>query len=99
MCYYWYSGVTSKKKVNFAQFEVLIAVVMKISVFWDITPCSLVKVNRLLGGTSRILRQGRRMSEERNQHEVGSKQGNSQISAYYFQVFAVAILYTFLQVS
>jgi hypothetical protein len=29
----------------FVRFEVLTAVVMKSSVFWDITPCSLLKVN------------------------------------------------------
>jgi hypothetical protein len=32
-------------------FEVLISVVTKSSVFWDITLCSPVKANRHLGGT------------------------------------------------
>jgi hypothetical protein len=27
---------------------------MKSSVFWDITPCSLLKVNRRFGGTCRL---------------------------------------------
>jgi hypothetical protein len=31
-------------------FQVLTAVAMKISVFWDITPCSTWKVSQLLGG-------------------------------------------------
>jgi hypothetical protein len=31
--------------------DVLTAVVMKISIFWDITPCSPLKVNRRFGGT------------------------------------------------
>jgi hypothetical protein len=31
-------------------FEVLTPVVMKSSIFWDISPCSLLKVNRLLAG-------------------------------------------------
>jgi hypothetical protein len=33
-------------------FEVLRAVAMKSSIFWDITMCSLQKVNRRFGGTS-----------------------------------------------
>jgi hypothetical protein len=32
-----------------AGFEVLTEVVMKSSIFWDITPCSLLEVNRRLG--------------------------------------------------
>jgi hypothetical protein len=39
-----------------ARFEVLTAVVMKSSVFWDITPCNPVKVNRRSGGTCLALR-------------------------------------------
>jgi hypothetical protein len=31
--------------------EVLTAVVMKGTIFWDITPCSPLKVNRRFGGT------------------------------------------------
>jgi hypothetical protein len=33
------------------RFEVLTGVVMKSSIFWDITPCSLLKVKRYFGGT------------------------------------------------
>jgi hypothetical protein len=33
---------------------------MKSIVFWDITPCSLLKVNRRFGGTYRLHLQGRR---------------------------------------
>jgi hypothetical protein len=33
------------------EFKVLIAVVMKGSIFWDITPFSSLKINRRLGGT------------------------------------------------
>jgi hypothetical protein len=35
--------------------EVLTAVVMKSTIFWDITLCSLLSVNRLFGGTYRHL--------------------------------------------
>jgi hypothetical protein len=34
-------------------FEVLAAVVMKSPIFWDITPCGLLKTNRRFGGTYR----------------------------------------------
>jgi ferredoxin-thioredoxin reductase catalytic subunit len=43
-------------------------VVMKSSIFWDITPCSLLKINRRFGGTCLHL-QGRRISHARNQRE------------------------------
>jgi hypothetical protein len=42
-------------------FEVLTAVVMKSTIFWDITPCSALKVNRRLGGTYHLHLQGRRI--------------------------------------
>jgi hypothetical protein len=35
-------------------FEVLTALDMKSSVFWDITPCSLVKVGGRFGGRYRL---------------------------------------------
>jgi hypothetical protein len=40
-------------------FEVLTSVVMKISIFWDIAPCSPLKVNRCFGGTCFLRIQGR----------------------------------------
>jgi hypothetical protein len=36
---------------NSVTFEVLVAVVMKSSIFWDITPCSPLKENPRFGGT------------------------------------------------
>jgi hypothetical protein len=36
---------------NYIGFELLTTVVMKSSVFWDIMPCSSLKVNRHFGGT------------------------------------------------
>jgi hypothetical protein len=39
----------------------------KSSVFWDITPCSPLKVNQRFGGTSRLHLQGRSISQARNQ--------------------------------
>jgi hypothetical protein len=37
-----------------AEFEVLTPVVMKSTIFWDITPCSPLKVNRRFGGIHRL---------------------------------------------
>jgi hypothetical protein len=51
-------------------FEILTAVVMKSTIFWDITPCSPLSVNRRFGGTYRLHLQGRKnISPARNQHE------------------------------
>jgi hypothetical protein len=57
----------------FAGFEVLTAVVMKGSVFWDKTPCSPLKVKRRFGGKCRLHLQGRRISQPRRQYEAGTK--------------------------
>jgi hypothetical protein len=43
----------------FAGLEVLTEVVMKSTIFWDITPCSPLKVNQRFGGTYRLQLQGR----------------------------------------
>jgi hypothetical protein len=43
-------------------FEVLRAVLMKSAVFWDKTPCSLLRVNRRIGGTRRLRLQSRSIS-------------------------------------
>jgi hypothetical protein len=52
-----------------AGFEVITAVVMKSTIFCDITPCSPLKVNRRFGGTYRLHLQGKRISRARNQRE------------------------------
>jgi hypothetical protein len=49
---------------------------MKISIFWDITPCSPLKVNRRFGGTYRLHLQGPRISQARNQREAGGEQSS-----------------------
>jgi hypothetical protein len=49
--------------------EILTAVVMKSSIFWDITPCSPLKVNWRFGGTCRLHLQGQRISKARNKRE------------------------------
>jgi hypothetical protein len=59
----------------FAGFEVLTAVVMKSSLFWDITPCCPLEVNRRFRGTCRLHLQGLRIIQARNTHVAGSKFG------------------------
>jgi hypothetical protein len=55
-------------------FEVLTAVPMKSSIFWDIMPCSLMKVNWLFGETCHFHPQCGAISQARNQHEAGRRQ-------------------------
>jgi hypothetical protein len=43
------------------------------SIFWDVTPCSRLKVNRSFGETYRLHLQGWRVNQEINQHEAGRK--------------------------
>jgi hypothetical protein len=47
---------------DFVGFDVLNDVVIKKYIFWDITPCSPLKVNLRFGGVCRLHLQGRRMS-------------------------------------
>jgi hypothetical protein len=44
-------------------FEVLTAVVMKSTIFWDIMPCSPLKVDQRFRGTYHLHFQGRRISQ------------------------------------
>jgi hypothetical protein len=50
-------------------FEVLTAVAVKSTLFWDVTPCSPLKVSRRFGVTHHFHLQGRRISRARNQRE------------------------------
>jgi hypothetical protein len=47
-------------------FEVLTAVVNESSIFWDVTPYVLLKVNNCFGGTYSFHLQDRRKNQERN---------------------------------
>jgi hypothetical protein len=60
-------------KENDVGFEILAAVVMKNSVFWDTTLCNPSKVNRRFGLSFRLYLQDRRIRHARNQREAGSK--------------------------
>jgi hypothetical protein len=46
--------------LNYIGFEVFTVVVMNSTIFWDITPCSLLSVNWRFGGTYRLHLQGER---------------------------------------
>jgi hypothetical protein len=54
----WRRGYIGLKQIN-----------MKSSVFWDVTPCSQSKVNWRFERKCRLLLQGRRISQARNQRE------------------------------
>jgi hypothetical protein len=49
-------------------------ITLKSSVFWDITLCNPLKVNRYFKRTYGLHLQGWRVSQERNYYETGSKQ-------------------------
>jgi hypothetical protein len=66
-------SVTKKISVGFG---VLTVVVMKNSIFWDITRLSPLKVNRPFGGTCRLQLQVRRISQARWEYESGAKQSS-----------------------
>jgi hypothetical protein len=54
--------LNSTNNVYCVGFEVLTAVTMKPSIFWDITPCSQMKVNQRFGGACCLYLQGRLIS-------------------------------------
>jgi hypothetical protein len=56
-------------KTEHVGLEVLVVLVMKSAIFWDITPCSPLKVNRRFGGTYDLHHQGRKISRARYQLE------------------------------
>jgi hypothetical protein len=55
-----------KPTLNVVGLEVLTAVIMKSTIFWDVTPCSPSSVNRSFGETYRLHLQGRKISRARN---------------------------------
>jgi hypothetical protein len=59
-------------------FEVLTAIVMESTIFWDIPPCSLLKVNWRFGEICPFNLLGRRISEARNQRVESCKQNISE---------------------
>jgi hypothetical protein len=71
-------------------FEVLIAVVMNSTIFWDITPCSPSRARRRYGGTYRLHLQGGRINRARNKRE-------STLLVTCFEVGSLLFLYNDLE--
>lgn len=61
-------------KMCWVGFFVFTTVTVKISVLWNIIPCSPMKVRLCVRGTYCLNLKGRRVSHARNWHEVDSKQ-------------------------
>jgi hypothetical protein len=59
-------------QLSHAEYEFLTAAVMNSSAFWDKPPCNPLKINRRFGGTCCLNLHGRKISQERNQHEADS---------------------------
>lgn len=60
-------------KIEYIKFEILTAVIMRSSIFWNITSCCQMKVVGGSGGTFRLYLQVKRMRQAKKQYEVGSK--------------------------
>jgi hypothetical protein len=67
------NGILHTEKYSLG-FEVLRAVLINSSIFWDIKPCSLLKVYWRFGGTHNLYLHSRRVNQARNQHEESTKQ-------------------------
>jgi hypothetical protein len=68
-CLSWNFAATQQVDISSVGFEVLIAVVINSSIFWHITACSPLKVNRRFGGKYLLHLQGRWMSQAKKQSE------------------------------
>jgi hypothetical protein len=69
--WYTYTGISPVNlSIIHIEFEVLTAVVMRSSIFWDITLYSMLKINRRFGGTCCLHLHGGRTNQVRNQLEL-----------------------------
>jgi hypothetical protein len=77
------TGVSSSYSFTIG-FQILTAVVMKSSVFWEMTPYSPLKVNWSFGGTCSLHLLGRRISQETDQRESKwqAEKSAAEISGY-----------------
>jgi hypothetical protein len=64
----------SQIKTSCVGFQGLTTVAVKNYIFWNITLCSPVRINRRFGGTYRLHLQSRRINQTGFQHEAGRKQ-------------------------
>jgi hypothetical protein len=63
-------------------FQVLTAVVMKNSIVWDRTLCSLLRANRRFGGICRFYLQERRINQTKNPAWIGSNHRSICLSIF-----------------
>jgi hypothetical protein len=68
----------STRAVVLVAFEVLIAVVVNSIIFWDITPCSPLDVNRRFGGTYRLKLQVGRISRGSKLYKYETQRKNKE---------------------
>lgn len=66
----------SKSKVKQAYAFHATTICLKNSLFWDMTPCSMLKAYRRFDGICLLQFQGRRLSQSRKQCAAGSKRKN-----------------------
>jgi len=55
------SGFKGLNGLHYVRFEVLIAVTVKVSIFWDVTPCNLACMYKNFRGTCCLHLLGRRI--------------------------------------
>jgi hypothetical protein len=77
--------------LQYVGFPDVVTVVMKSYIFWDMTPCTPVKVNRRFGGIYHLHLEGRRISQARNWHVAGSQQRATLLVACYLLVSCLMI--------
>jgi hypothetical protein len=73
--------ITCTTRVVQVGLEIPTAVLMKRFIFWNIMPCSPLKINGRFGETCRLHIQDQRISQARNQNEAGSKQSKLKEAA------------------
>jgi hypothetical protein len=73
-CSFWF--IFCSMLIHTVGFYDLTVVVMKSFIFWDMMPCTPLKVNWRSGGTCCLHLQGQRISQAWNKCEVGGKQSS-----------------------
>jgi hypothetical protein len=77
-----YLGVCTRSPINLREHEHInlkTTFCTSSSIFWDITSCSKLKINRRFRGTCCLQLRDRRIRQARNQHEAGSKQSQTML--------------------
>jgi hypothetical protein len=91
------TGRTVERNVEREEFCIKNGIILQSSIFWNITPCSPLDVNRRFGGTYHLHPQGRRISQARNQRE-SMWQAPFIFYLISFQYISFFLLFSFLSV-